>query len=181
MLRSRPTEFISFLAAYQFSLFLSPVLGRCFGRIPTPGSFASSAFPSPPKKSSETAPKISRAPPKNQPLALGVVSTRFRAPQAKGAKKEKKKLYLNSIQIAGFVGREPEQRQVRGNGASRLTLTQRDGATERERRSNMGCKADCLVRHYARLCRFHSYLQLKLNALQTNESLHEVSQHILNH
>ena len=33
-----------------FSLFRRALVGRCFGRILTPGSFAASAFPSPPKK-----------------------------------------------------------------------------------------------------------------------------------
>src|SRR5580704_18605107 len=64
-------------------------IGHSFGIIPAPGSFASSAFPVPPNKSSETSSKISCVPPKKQPLALGAVSTRFRVPQLQGQKQEK--------------------------------------------------------------------------------------------
>ena len=52
-------------------------IGHGFGIIPAPGSFASSAFPVPPNKSSEKPPKISRVPPKKQTLALGAASSRF--------------------------------------------------------------------------------------------------------
>ena len=38
--------------------------------------------------------RTARVPPIKQPLALGVVSTRFRAPQAKGAEAEKLEMYL---------------------------------------------------------------------------------------
>lgn len=45
--------------------------------IPAPGSFTSSAFSVPPNKPSKTASKISRVPPKKQPLALGAAASRF--------------------------------------------------------------------------------------------------------
>ncbi|MGH7743661.1 MAG: single-stranded DNA-binding protein [Candidatus Dormibacteria bacterium] len=52
-----------------------------------------------------------------------MVSTRSCAPQAKGAEKEKKKMYLNSIQIIGFIGKAPERRQARANDAAFTLLS----------------------------------------------------------
>src|SRR4029077_14243976 len=84
-------------------------------------SFASSAFPVPPNKSSETAPKISCAPPKKQPLALGAVSTRFRVPQLQGQKQEKnharKRSPSNRLsrQKPGAQVRQSVRSQVRGS------------------------------------------------------------------
>jgi single stranded DNA-binding protein len=51
-----------------------------------------------------------------------VVSTRFRAPQAKGAEKEIRKS-IKSVQIIGFIGKDPERRQARGNGAAFTVLS----------------------------------------------------------
>src|ERR1700733_15480041 len=61
-------------------------IGHCFGIIPAPGAFASSAFPVPPNKSSESASKISCAPPEMQTLDLGAESTRSEVPQLQGQK-----------------------------------------------------------------------------------------------
>src|ERR1700682_343065 len=98
-------------------------IGHCFGIVPAPGSFASSAFPAPPKKSSETAPKISCVPPKKQPLALGAVSTRFRVPQLQGQKQEnnhaRKRSSSNRLswQKPGAQVRQGVRPQVRGSFA----------------------------------------------------------------
>src|SRR6267378_2338780 len=42
----------------RLTIFVAESLGHCFGIIPAPGSFAGSAFPVPPYKSFETAPKV---------------------------------------------------------------------------------------------------------------------------
>jgi len=65
------TEF----GTWSFSAAIS--VDTASGQIPAPGSFASSAFPVPPNKSSKTAPKIFRASSKKHPLALEAVSTRL--------------------------------------------------------------------------------------------------------
>src|SRR5712692_1155816 len=95
-------------------------IGHCFGIIPAPGSFASSAFPVPPNKSPETPPEIVCVPPKKQPLALGAVSTRFRVPQLQGQKQEKnharKRSSSNRLyrQEPGAQVRQSVRPQVRG-------------------------------------------------------------------
>jgi single-strand DNA-binding protein len=60
-----------------------------------------------------------------QPLVLGAVSTRLLAPQENGAEKgeQKKMPYLNSVSIIGFVGADPEQRQVKSSGAKFAVLS----------------------------------------------------------
>ena len=83
-----------------------------FGIIPAPGSFASSAFPAPPNKSSETAPKISCVPPKKQTLALGAASSRFRVPQLQGQKR-RNKMYQNRVHLIGYLGKNPEHKSVK--------------------------------------------------------------------
>jgi single stranded DNA-binding protein len=40
-----------------------------------------------------------------------------------GQKKEKQIMYLNHVQLIGFLGKDPEKRQVRGNGASFTVLS----------------------------------------------------------
>ena len=61
-------------------------IGHGFGGIPAPCSFASSAFPFPPKNSSQTTSKTFCAPPEMQTLALGADPSRFRVPQLQGQK-----------------------------------------------------------------------------------------------
>jgi single-strand DNA-binding protein len=40
-----------------------------------------------------------------------------------GQKKEKQPMYLNHVQLIGFLGKDPEKRQVRGNGANFTVLS----------------------------------------------------------
>jgi single-strand DNA-binding protein len=40
-----------------------------------------------------------------------------------GQKMEKQIMYLNHIQLIGFLGKDPEKRQVRGNGANFTVLS----------------------------------------------------------
>jgi len=68
----------------------APSIGHGFGGIPAPGSFVSSAFPFPPKKSPGTAQEIFCAPPEMQTLALGADPSRFRVPQLRGQKGDSK-------------------------------------------------------------------------------------------
>ena len=63
-------------------------IGHSFGIIPAPGSFASSAFPVPPKK---------------QPLALGAAASRFRVPQLKGQGTEEKIMHVNVVRSIGYL------------------------------------------------------------------------------
>jgi single-strand DNA-binding protein len=44
-------------------------------------------------------------------------------PQGNGAKKEKQNMYLNHVQLIGFLGKDPEKRQVRGNGTNFTVLS----------------------------------------------------------
>ncbi len=103
---------------------LSLSIGHSFGIIPAPGSpahgmqtphFAASAFPAPPNKSSERAPKISRVPPKKQPLALGAVSARSGVPQLQGQKR-RNTIYQNRVHLIGYLGRNPEQKSAKQSG-----------------------------------------------------------------
>jgi single stranded DNA-binding protein len=59
-----------------------------------------------------------------QPLALGAVSTPpLGAPRKTGQKKENHIMYLNHVQLIGFLGKDPEKRQVRSNGATFAVLS----------------------------------------------------------
>jgi single-strand DNA-binding protein len=59
-----------------------------------------------------------------QPLVLGAVSARLLVPQENGAEKGETKMpYLNSVSIIGFVGADPEQRQVKSSGAKFTVLS----------------------------------------------------------
>jgi single-strand DNA-binding protein len=59
-----------------------------------------------------------------QPLVLGAVSARLLVPQENGAKKGETNMpYLNSISLIGFVGADPEQRQVKSSGAKFTVLS----------------------------------------------------------
>jgi single-strand DNA-binding protein len=40
-----------------------------------------------------------------------------------GQKKENQIMYLNHVQLIGFLGKDPEKRQVRGNGANFTVLS----------------------------------------------------------
>jgi single stranded DNA-binding protein len=40
-----------------------------------------------------------------------------------GQKKEKQIMYLNHVQLIGFLGKDPEKRQVRGNGPNFTVLS----------------------------------------------------------
>jgi single stranded DNA-binding protein len=40
-----------------------------------------------------------------------------------GQKREKQIMYLNHVQLIGFLGKDPEKRQVRGNGANFTVLS----------------------------------------------------------
>jgi single-strand DNA-binding protein len=40
-----------------------------------------------------------------------------------GQKKEKHHMYLNHVQLIGFLGKDPEKRQVRGNGTNFTVLS----------------------------------------------------------
>ena len=97
-------------------------IGHGFGIIPVPGSFAASAFPAPPNKSSESAPKISRVPPEKQPLALGAVSSRSRVPQLQGQKR-RNKTYQNRVQLIGYLGKNPEHKSVRASDRKYAVLS----------------------------------------------------------
>jgi hypothetical protein len=107
---------------------LSPRHG--FGIIPAPGGFGASAF---------SAPSTKIALSKNAASRLGSGSTRFFVPRSKRAEKGEKQLYPNSIQIIGFVGRDPERRERQGGNAAYTVFpvaTQRawkntDGAWQR--------------------------------------------------
>src|SRR5580700_2240847 len=58
-----------------------------------------------------------------QPLALGAVSTPALGAPRKWGKKGEKIMYLNHVQLIGFLGKDPEKRQVRGNGANFTVLS----------------------------------------------------------
>jgi single-strand DNA-binding protein len=58
-----------------------------------------------------------------QPLALGAVSTSPLGAPRKWGKKGETKMYLNHVQLIGFLGKDPEKRQVRGNGANFTVLS----------------------------------------------------------
>jgi single-strand DNA-binding protein len=96
--------------------FASHFLGHGFGIIPAPGCFASSAFPVPPCESFGSLPECSRLPWEQYPL-------RPRVPQGNGAEMEKQIMYLNHVQLIGFLGKDPEKRQVRGNSANFTVLS----------------------------------------------------------
>src|SRR6185437_12180873 len=74
-----------------------------------------------PKNLSQFA-EIFRAPPKKRRLALGAAPSRFSVPRVTGAEKEIFEMYLNSVQIIGFIGKDPERRQARSNGAAFTVL-----------------------------------------------------------
>jgi len=40
-----------------------------------------------------------------------------------GQKKENQIMYLNHVQLIGFLGKDPEKRQVRGNGTNFTVLS----------------------------------------------------------
>jgi single-stranded DNA-binding protein len=47
----------------------------------------------------------------------------FGCPRKMGQKKEKIMSYLNSVSLIGFVGADPEQRQVQSNGTKFIVLS----------------------------------------------------------
>src|ERR1700720_3201216 len=61
-------------------------------------------------------PECSRSPGEQYPL-------RPRVPQGNGAEMEKQIMYLNHVQLIGFLGKDPEKRQVRGNGDTFTVLS----------------------------------------------------------
>ena len=83
--RHRAPRILLSSAGHPFSAAHFP--GHASGQIPAPGTFEPSAFPPPPKKSSETPLKISCAPPEMQSLGLGAAASRFWVPQKNGAEK----------------------------------------------------------------------------------------------
>src|SRR6202789_2094487 len=58
-----------------------------------------------------------------QPLALGAVSTSPLGAPRKWGKKGETKMYLNHVQLIGSLGKDPEKRQVRGNGSNLYVLS----------------------------------------------------------
>jgi single-strand DNA-binding protein len=57
---------------------------------------------------------------------LEAEATRFCVPQENGARKRRKFSYvlpINHVQLIGFLGKDPEKRQVRGNGANFTVLS----------------------------------------------------------
>jgi single-strand DNA-binding protein len=58
-----------------------------------------------------------------QPLALGAVSSPPLGAPRKWGKKGETNMYLNHVQLIGFLGRDPEKKQVRGNGANFTVLS----------------------------------------------------------
>lgn len=62
-------------------------LGTASGQIPAPGTFAPSAFPSPPKKSSDTAPKDFLCPCRNAVARFGSSGLSLLGAQKNGAEK----------------------------------------------------------------------------------------------
>src|SRR5271163_3693840 len=62
-------------------------------------------------------------PPRMQPLALGAVSTPPLGAPRKWGKKGETIMYLNHVQLIGFLGKDPVKRQVRGNGANFTVLS----------------------------------------------------------
>jgi single-strand DNA-binding protein len=58
-----------------------------------------------------------------QPLALGAEALASGCPKKMGQKKEKHLMYLNHVQLIGFLGKDPEKRQVRGNGTNFTVLS----------------------------------------------------------
>src|SRR5258706_4619422 len=97
-------------------MFPHPFLGHGFGIIPAPGSIPSSAFTVPPSDFFGSLPECSRSPWEQYPL-------RPRVPQGNGAEMEKQIMYLNHVQLIGFLGKDPEKRQVRGNGTNFTVLS----------------------------------------------------------
>jgi hypothetical protein len=78
-------------AHFIFRIHSALSIGHGFGGIPAPCSFVSSAFPFPPKNSSQTTAKTFCAPPEMQTLALGADPSRFQVPQLQGQKMELEK------------------------------------------------------------------------------------------
>jgi hypothetical protein len=70
--RQEPVRLISFFHPNS-----APSIGHGFGGIPAPCSFGSSAFPFPPKNSSQTTSKSFCVPPEMQTLALGADPSRY--------------------------------------------------------------------------------------------------------
>ena len=71
-----------------------------------------------------------------------MVSTRVRAPPAKRAEKEIRKTYLNSVQIIGFIGKDPERRQARSNGAALTVLSVATQRSWKNADDEWACKTD---------------------------------------
>jgi hypothetical protein len=97
----------------------APSIGHGFGGIPAPYSFGSSAFPFPPKNSSQTTSKTFCGPPEMQTLALGLA---LKCPNYRGRNGDSRNVRINSVTIIGFVGADPEQRQTRNNNGSKFTV-----------------------------------------------------------
>src|SRR5882724_8886917 len=89
----------------------APSIGHGFGGIPAPCSFGSSAFPSPPKNSSQTTSKTFCAPPEMQTLALGADPSRYRVPQLQGQKWRLKKCTTIESNSWAFWGRTRKANQ----------------------------------------------------------------------
>ncbi len=86
-------------------------LGAASGEFPRPRSRSQDAKRRTSRLLLSGSSQTTRVPPIKQPLALGVVSTRFRAPQAKGAEKGDSKMYL-SIQFRSSVSSAKRFRTV---------------------------------------------------------------------
>src|SRR5271168_2797620 len=96
--------------------FAAPFLGHGFGIIPAPSSFPASAFPVPPCES--------LGPSQNAAARFGSsIHSALGCPKEMGQKKENHIMYLNHVQLIGFLGKDPEKRQVRGNGANFTALS----------------------------------------------------------
>jgi single-strand DNA-binding protein len=98
-------------------------LAHGFGAIPAPGSFNDSALFGSSQKISEILPRFFA------PLRKSVASLweqrplAFSVPRVTGAEKEIFEMYLNSVQIIGFIGKDPERRHARSNGAAFTVLS----------------------------------------------------------
>src|SRR5260370_34160894 len=121
-------------------VFIVPIpvlcIGHCFGRIPTPCGFESSAFPSPPKKSSRTARKIFCVPPEMQTLVLGVVSLAFGCPNFKGRNGELHLCTKTRFNSSGIWGRTQSTKLLSRRAAHSLCFHSRHRARGRMRTKN---------------------------------------------
>jgi hypothetical protein len=115
-----------------------PSIGHGFGGIPAPGNFGSSAFPFPPKNSSQTRSKTFCAPPEMQTLALAADPSRFRVPQLQGQKWRPKRSTKIESNLWAFWARTRKANPQRRRGGRSLSSRwpQRPGGRARTSNAN---------------------------------------------